>query len=255
MTWEEYREWLDTRAGCPGRLCSLHPCRYSNPDWTWLWETTSNWSQPTQWSPEVLPASAGLWCSSTERAEHRDVCELPTLRCESEQAGDASIHCRPGAFLGWSVFMACAFPSAGRHGWECPAFCTASCGQSSQLCVWGSSPSSVYAFYNKQPRDKTKQDPSKIILGVGMRSQEPYLTRCPGQGVTKPFSFIPWHCEAGLSAAPMLCLRRAESARGERNPHLPLPSSFPGYSPLFIVSSLNPPAELNRGPQLSQPSL
>lgn len=39
-------------------------------------------------------------------------------------------------------------------------FAQPSCGQSSQLCV-GSSPRTVYVFYNKQSWDKTKQNETK----------------------------------------------------------------------------------------------
>lgn len=60
---------------------------------------------------------------------------------ESEQLGRCLRSLGP--LSGGSVFAAVFFPGAGRHGWECPAFCTsapwselsAACGELSQDCL------------------------------------------------------------------------------------------------------------------------
>ena len=52
--------------GCPEKLWSLHPWRYSNSDWTWPWATCCSWPCFEQGgTPDdflrCLPTSAILW--------------------------------------------------------------------------------------------------------------------------------------------------------------------------------------------------
>lgn len=51
-------KWLNIVMHCPGMLWSLHPSRYSKPNWTWSWAPCSRWTCFEQegwaiWFPEV----------------------------------------------------------------------------------------------------------------------------------------------------------------------------------------------------------
>lgn len=51
----------NTGADCPGKLQSLHPWRYENPNWT-QYQLTMVWAGGwIGWSPECLPTPAVLW--------------------------------------------------------------------------------------------------------------------------------------------------------------------------------------------------
>lgn len=109
-------------------------------------------------------------------------------------------------------------------------------GQSSQLRV-GSSARTLSVFYNKQSWDKTKRNPSKIILGGGVSSREYHLRAgCPGSCVTQPFSFIPWHRKVVLSVALLLCLHQGGTGVQEEEETHTFPSPSP-YQDILLLGS------------------
>lgn len=167
LNWEEYRRWLGTGAGCPRRLCSLHPCSYSNPSWTWLWENGCHCpcsEQQCKYDDLQRPLQSWQVCGTgQQKVLSIEMCvnchPTAVLRVpESEQPGRSLHPLQTHSPLSRVSVYALLFSQVQTDvGGNALPFAQLSCGQSSQLCVW-SSFRSVYAFYSKQSWGKTKHN-------------------------------------------------------------------------------------------------